>query len=156
MTQPSSLDPNQIVQYKYDDALRADRVVLVGGENINISASLDADAIGKAIASHILIPEQKVSNEIQQLSIPTIIKETSIEKIEVPVIIKETEIKLVEVPKVIIEKQIEIKEIQVPVVTQEVKIIEIYRDKFSSLEKILLAAQVVAMIFVAISYLIKK
>lgn len=148
----SNYDPNQITQMRFDDVLCADRVTLVGGEAINITASVDSQAIGEAIAKNIKL-DNNSNKDVQVINVPQVIVERVVERIEVPTIIKETEFKEIQVP--IIVKEFEIKEVHIPVVTQEVKIIEVYRDRFSTLEKYLLASQTVAMIFVAISYLIK-
>ncbi len=166
MRKPSNYDPVQISQMKFDDEICADRVTLVGGEGLNISASIDSKELGKSIADNIKldnnsnkevqvinVPQIIVEHKVERVEIPTIITERVIERIEIPVIIKEIEYK--EIPIPIVTRELEIKEVHIPVVTQEVKVIEVYRDRFSTLEKYLLASQTLAMIFVAISYLIK-
>lgn len=106
----TSLDFNQYSARMYDSEKDAQRVVLVGGENLTINADISSQSQSSKI-------------EIREIKVPEIIKQIEIKETKVPEIIKEIEIREIKVPEII--REVQIKEIQVPVVTQELKIIEV-------------------------------
>ncbi len=115
----SNADEYQISNRCFDDKMDAQRVILVGGGNVSITA--DTSNIGKEIFESLKSLELKpiVLKELQIQEVPVIIKE--IEKVEVPVIIKEIQI----VEKQIVVKETIYKEINIPTIIPKIEVIRI-------------------------------
>jgi hypothetical protein len=107
MTNFTTRDPNQISKHEHCEANDAKRVVIVGGENLN----LNIDKVD--------VPMPEV------IKVPEIVKETSVIEIEKPVYIKETEIVTIEKPIEIIKKELQVEKIEIPVIVKETEIVEV-------------------------------
>lgn len=96
----------------------ADRVILVGGEKLDIS--IDSDKIANAIKEALQGESYKLQDNVKQSEIQIIEKNVfipKIERVEIPVIIKEIEYKTIEIPVITerittVEKPIYIKEVE--------------------------------------------
>jgi len=116
----SQLDTDQIIKKRFDASMDADRVILVGGEKLDIS--IDSDKIANAIKDSLSNINQSSKSEIQIIEKNVFIPK--IERVEVPVIIKEIEYKTIEIPFiteriVTVEKPIYIKEIEFKEIIKE-------------------------------------
>ena len=158
----TQLDADQIMKKKFDETHDADRVILVGGEKIELT--IDSDKIGNQIGEVLnkQIKEwQKNSsqpqlNQLQQIDKNIFIPK--IERVEVPTIIKQIEYK--EIEKNVYIPQIEYKTIEIPVITERVITVEkpIVIEKFREVPKwqmICIFLQTAAVIGLFISHLTK-
>jgi len=150
----TQLDTDQIHKRKFDDNLDADRVVLVGGDNIRIT--VDTDQITNSIKDGLknIKIDQKESN-IQIIEKNVFIPQIEIREIEKQVIVKEIEyrtievIKYIEVPKII--------EYEKPIVVQEIKTIEVLKDRdYPFILKFAAILQAVSIVALLIINLLKK
>lgn len=117
--QMTSLDTNQLPRYTYDEEYNAQRVIIVGGEDLSPFKESGVNSL----------PGQKNEARIEYIPV------TTVEKIEIPTIIKEIEVRTIEIPIIVVETKIleiekriivtEYKEIQVPVIVKEYKEIEV-------------------------------
>ena len=142
---PSQQDMNQYSAREHDTENDAKRVIIVGGEGINIQADIKIPE-----AQVIEIPT--IIKEIERIEIPVIIKEVEIRTIEVPVIIKETQVITVEKPIIttIYEK------IEVPViVNQPGPTVEKVKESFPLVIKIILGIQALCSVFQVINCYLK-
>lgn len=147
----TSLDPHQIAQYKYDDERRADRVILVGGEKLNINADLGGlEAKVQELSSSLkllsnTVPPMQNAPEVKIVEVPKIevVKQVQYKEIEKPVIVKQVEYKEVQVPVIVTDKQIV--EVEKPVLVE--KLID-----FPIWLKLCLAIQTLAIIAIAIKH----
>lgn len=108
----SHLDPNQISTLEHDDKMDAKRVILVGGEklDININEEKLVGAIKEGISSiQQSIHQNENIQQIQTVEKNVFIPQIEIREIEKQVFIPQIEYKTIEVP--IIIKEIEFKEI---------------------------------------------
>jgi len=132
----SQLDTNQIINRKFDESQDADRVVLVGGEKLELS--IDSDKIAAAVKEGIslsnfrfgpeYIPKLDLPAQIQSIEKNVFIPQIEIKTIEVPVIIKEIEYKEIirEVP-IYIEK---IVTVEVPIIVKEIEFKEVIKERY--------------------------
>lgn len=148
----TQLDTDQIMKKKFNESLDADRVYLVGGENLNFS--MDSDKIAQAVKeglSHIEFnkePKSQVEFVEKHIFIPKI----EIKEIEKQVFIPQIEYKTIEVP-VIIEKIVTIEK---PVVIKEIEFKEVYREKeVPKWQRVCIIMQTIAVLGLFISHLIK-
>lgn len=140
MRNPSSRDPNQIVQYSHDEKNNAQRVMVVGGD-----FGL-ADAIKEGLKDlKFQQPEfpkffqdekEVIVKQYEVLEVPRIIKEQEIKIIEVPKVIFET--KLIEIDKPFIVKETEVKVIEQQIIVREVKDIDNVLKKLMIIQAITL------------------
>lgn len=124
----TQLDTDQIMKKKFDESLDADRVILVGGEKLELS--IDSDKIANAVKEglktvYFNAPKQETK---EHYSAPQIIEKNvfipKIERIEVPII--RTEYKTIEIP-VITEKIIYVDK---PIIVKEYEIREIVKERY--------------------------
>lgn len=115
--QLTSLDNDQIARYVYSEKDNANRVTIVGMDNITLEPKIDLGKLEQTLAS------QK-ELKIERIEVPQIIHtvETKVEKISVPVPIIQKEIQIVTVEKVILQDRVV--EVKVPVIIKDVE----YRD----------------------------
>lgn len=122
----SDMDPSQITRATHDESLNAQRVTLVGLDNLVIEPKIDFSSLS--------LPKQE-SPEIRviETKVPVVVTETRIERIEVPVILVrekivevprerlvfQDKVQMIEVP--VFTKEVEYREIQVPVITERLK-----------------------------------
>lgn len=152
----TGLDSSQIPRYTFDEENNATRVVIAGDFNIG-------EAIKENLKNLKIEAPIQSSNNIEQISIPVIVKELEIKEIEKPVIVKELEIK--EVEKIVVVQQLEIKEVEKPIIVTEYKTVEvpvivkekevqvIYMDKFNY--KLLFIIQLLTLGLIVVSKFIK-
>jgi hypothetical protein len=155
----SQLDTNQIINRKFDESQDADRVILVGGEKLEIS--IDSDKIANAVKEG-LNNFNFMSENVAKLDTPTqfqsieknvFIPQIEIKTIEVPVIVKEIEYREIEKP-IYIEKVVTIEK---PVVIKEIEIKEVFRERYYPLEmKLAAIVQAVCMVALLLISLLKK
>jgi len=148
------LDPNQIVTLEHDDQFDAKRVILVGGEKLDIS--IDQDRLVNAIKDGLsLIKFENVQNSQPMIDIPTIIQTPQIEyrTIEVPTIIKEIEYRTIEVP-VITERIVTIEK---PIIIKEIEFKELIKERhYPKVMQICAIVQAIGVIALLIINLLKK
>lgn len=104
----TQLDTNQVINRKFDPDNDADRVILVGGEKVEIS--IDQDKMVQAIKDGLSNIKIDNNQPVQQA--------TQIQVIEKNVFIPQIEIR--EIEKQVIVPQIEYRTIEIPVVTERV------------------------------------
>ena len=141
----TDIDPSQIARYKYSSKYNADRVVIVGGEGLNIQAN---------------IPDQKV--QIVEIEKPFIVKEIEIREVEKLVIVEKE--KIIEIEKPVVVKEIQLVEVirEIPVYQEKVITVsvpqivekEVFRD-YPKLIQIVLIVQAVAILGLLILNLVK-
>lgn len=143
MSKLTSLDNNQIQRYSFNEELMANRVELVGSDNITVN--IDTKPLEEAIKAGFEHSQSINFNE-------SIKKEIEYREIKIPEIIKE--VKIVEVPKYIITKEIEQIEVQKTIFVPEVKIIEIekpiYITKTEYVDKIILQKEIINLNYILI------
>ena len=118
-------DANQVIKYEHDETANAKRVVLVGGEKLDIT--VDSDKISQSIKEslenlEIKMPEITTLNrnsEIKTVEVPVIIPEVKIVEIDKPIITKEVQV--IEVEKPVIIKETTVEKIEIPVITKEIE-----------------------------------
>ena len=127
----TQLDTDQIIKKKFDESYDAERVILVGGEKLELS--IDSDKIVNAVReglSGISLPINQSSGEFKIINVPTkenvFIPQLEIKEIQVPVIIKEIEYREIEKP-IYIEKVITIEK---PVIIREIEFKEIEKERY--------------------------
>lgn len=146
----TQLDPNQVTRAEHDSSYDAKRVVLVGGEKLDIS--IDSDKIANAI---------KDALNFQGLITPVESHEPhfNVITVEKQVFIPQIEYKTIEVPVII--KEIEYREIEKPVYITEYKTIEVGTSNESMLKevpilfKVLLGGHALTWLGLLISHFIK-
>jgi len=112
-TNLSQLDHNQLVQREHDQSNDAKRVVIVGGEKLDIS--IDSDKIAQAVKdgmANIKFPKDDRIGDAFNLI-----------EVEKQVFIPQIEYRTIEVP--VIVKEIQYREIEKPVYITEYKTIEV-------------------------------
>jgi hypothetical protein len=154
----SQLDTDQIIKKVFQEDLEANRVVLVGGEKININ--VDSAQIGKSLGDVLkeymrdysapqLISAPYIEEHAQE---PIVVTVKEIERIEIPTIITQIEYRTIEVP-VLIEK---IVTVEVPIVIKEVEFKEIIKERdFPNWYKICFILQTIVVCSILISRFIK-
>lgn len=152
----TQLDTNQIIQATFDEKQDAQRVILVGGEKLDIK--VDSNKIAEAIKDslkNITVPSHNdwpLTNNFMPVEIERNVFIPQIQKIEIPTIIKEIEYKTVEIP-VIVEKIVYIDK---PVFIKEIEFKEIYKEKeFPLWHKICTMVQTIVVIGLLLSHFIK-
>lgn len=149
----TQLDTDQIIKKKFDESNDADRVILVGGEKLELS--IDSDKIAAAVKdglNGISLTANQNSGEIQIITVP--VKENifipELQVIEKQVFIPQIEYRTIEVP-VITEKIVTIEK---PIIIKEIeyKQIEIEKERFYPLVikvcTIIQAVAIVAMLLI--------
>ena len=113
----SQKDVAQIEKYEHDDELCAKRVMIVGGEKLEVS--IDSDKIASALASAIAL------NPIEKQESEHICKcEIKIVEVPAPFAIPATpQVITIKEPQVVIQHQVE--KIEVPVIVKEYEKVEI-------------------------------
>jgi hypothetical protein len=166
----TQLDPNQVSRAEHDSLNDAKRVILVGGEKLDIS--IDSDKIAKSISDtlagtlnfqgpiesyepqlNVITVEKQVfvpQIEYKTLEVPVIIKEIEYQEKEVEKLVYITEYKIIEVP--VIVKEIEYKTLEVPVIVKEYIKEE---NKVPMWVKILLSGHGLTLLGLLISHFIK-
>jgi hypothetical protein len=133
-TNLSLLDTDQIIKKKFDETHDADRVMLVGGEKLELT--IDSDKIANAV-KEALSDFKFMSETTPKLDIPTQIQSTEkivfvpqieYKTVEVPVYIEKIQYKTIEVP-VIVEK-IEYRTVEVPVIIKEIEFREVIKERY--------------------------
>lgn len=126
----TQLDTDQIIKKKFDESHDAERVILVGGEKLELF--IDSDKIANAVKEGLgtfTFPADRIGGEIQIINVPTkenvFIPQLEIKEIQVPVIIKEIEYREIEKP-IYIEKIITVEK---PVVIKEIEFKEIEKER---------------------------
>lgn len=127
------LDTDQIIKKKFDESMDAERVIIVGGEKLELS--IDSDKIANAVKeglSGLKIgesskPEQYNvrQQEIQYVEKQVFLPQIEIKTIEVPVIIKEIEYREIEKP-IYIEKIVTVEK---PIVIKETEFKEVIKER---------------------------
>lgn len=127
----SSLDPNQITTKEHDESLDAKRVVLVGGEKLNIT--LDETKLVEAVKqglNSLTLPQNQTSGEIQVINVPTkenvFIPHIEIKEIEKQVIVPQIEYRTIEIP-VVTERIVTVEK---PIVIKEIEFKEIVKERY--------------------------
>jgi hypothetical protein len=153
----SQLDTDQIIKRKFDEAIDADRVILVGGEKLELSIDSNkiAEAVKEALSDFKFMPETRAKVElpaqIQSILVPQIEYKT----LEVPVIIKQIEYK--EIEKIVYIPQIEYKTIEVPIIVKEIEFKEIIKERYYPLTiKVATIIQAFCMMTLLLLNLLKK
>jgi hypothetical protein len=151
----SLLDTDQIIKKKFDESHDADRVILVGGEKLELS--IDSDKIAAAVKEGISLsnfkfgPEYIAKPDLQPQIQSIIVPQIEYKTIEIPVYYKEIEYKTIEVPVII--KEIEYKEIEKQVIVKEIE----YKEQYYPLTmKIAAIFQALALGALLLTYLLKK
>lgn len=159
----SQLDTNQIINRKFDESCDADRVILVGGEKLELSIDSDkiANAVKDGLSNFKFMPETiakvdlqtQIQRDIQVIEKNVFIPQIEIKTIEVPVIVKEIEYKTVEIP-VYIEKLVTIEK---PVIIKEIEFKEVFKERYYPLTiKIAAIVQAFCMAALLLINLLKK
>lgn len=162
----SALDPHQMLHRTFDDTIDAQRVVIVGNENIG---QMIAQSVSEALKNTTFdigplvtpapVPAQDVVGhyELKEIKVPEIIREVQI--VQVPQIVKEIEYREVEKTVIVTEY----KTIEVPVVIKEIEVIEkpvviVERvtAEFPKFFKALIVIQTIASILFTLMFLLKK
>lgn len=155
----SMLDTDQIIKKKFDESHDADRVILVGGEKLELS--IDSDKIANAVKEGLSnfrfmpenIPKVDLQPQIQSIKENVFIPQIEIKTIEVPVIIKEIEYREIEKP-IYIEKIITVEK---PVVIKEIEFKEVYKERYYPLTmKLAAIIQAVCMVGILLINLLRK
>jgi hypothetical protein len=157
----SHQDPNQIVTLEHDSSMDAKRVIIVGGEKLDIS--VDSDKIVDAIK----IGLQGLSNtdfskpaspsytpkEIQIIEKNVFIPQIEIREIEKQVFIPQIEYRTIEIP-VITERIVTIEK---PVIIKETEFKEIIKERhYPKVIQICAVIQAVGVICLIIMNMLKK
>jgi hypothetical protein len=146
-TNLTQLDPNQVTRAEHDSLYDAKRVILVGGEKLDIS--IDSNKIADAVKDALNFQGLIESNE-PHFNVITVEKQVFIPQIEY---------KIIEVP--VIVKEIEYREIEKPVYITEYKTLEISTSNESMLKevpmlfKVLLGGHALTWLGLLISHFIK-
>jgi hypothetical protein len=110
----TQLDNAQLPRYMYDAENQAQRVVLVGGSDIQINAQVQQ--------------QPQIETRIEKIEVPVIVKELSVQQVNVPVIIKEVQIERIEIP--VIVKEVELRVVKTDVVVTKHEVIQIEKPIF--------------------------
>lgn len=155
------LDTDQIMKKKFDETYDADRVVLVGGDKIELTVDSNkiASAIGDSITStlgSINFGNFGKASSVAEKNI--FIPQVEIKTIEIPTIIKEIEYR--EIEKIVYVPQIEYKTIEIPVISERIITVDrpIVIEKVREVpkwQKICFIIQTIAVIGLFISHLTK-
>lgn len=153
----SQLDTDQIVKRRFDESKDADRVILVGGEKLELTIDSDkiANAVKEGLSDFKFVPENRpivdLLPQIQTVYVPQIEYKT----IEVPVIVKEIEYK--EIERIVYIPQIEYKTVEVPVIIKEIEFKEVIKERYYPLTiKIATVTQAFCMIALLLINLLRK
>lgn len=148
----TQLDTDQIVKKKFDESLDADRVYLVGGDNLNFSIDSDkiAQAVKEGLNSIKFTSESKSQVEFVEKYI--FIPKIEIKEIEKQIFIPQIEYRTIEVP-VITEKIVTIEK---PIIIKEIEFKEVYIEKeVPKWHKVCILLQTSAIIGLLIGHFIK-
>lgn len=122
----SSLDPNQMMHRTFDEHQDAQRVILVGGENLTLNADMQQQNTQEVRVIEIEKPIIIKEKEIVYVDKIQVVVEKQIEYVERPIIVKEQI--FVEKPVIVYERQIEY--VDRPVIIEKAKEIQIeYVDR---------------------------
>lgn len=155
------LDPNQIATLEYDSLNDAKRVIIVGGEKIDMS--IDQDKLINAVKEGLsnirfenvqeAVPTVPLAREIQTIEKNIFIPQIEIREIEKQVFIPQIEYKTIEVP-VIIEKIVTVEK---PIVIKEIEFREIVKERYyPKVMQICAVVQAIGVIALLIINLLKK
>lgn len=154
----SLVDPDQAVRYVFDDKLKANRVVIVGSDNQDITDSIK-EAVKLGLKD---IKIDLTNNKEPQVTERIIEKLVEIPKIEyvekIVVVEKPTDIKIVEIPqKPIIVHNTEVIQVEKPIYIDRFNDREVikYVQK-STFEKIISVLQITLMAAIVAIQLFKK
>ncbi len=111
----TNLDSHQITAYGFDEEKRAHRMVLVGSDNLNITANIDTSKKEDPIVI--------TNTEIKVIEVPKIITETIYKEIDKPIIIEKE--KIIEVIKEVPVEKIVYKEIDKPIIIEKTEYKEV-------------------------------
>jgi|ERR1019366_523603 hypothetical protein len=137
----SLLDTDQIIKMKFDETMDADRVMLVGGEKLELSIDSDkiANAIKESLSDFKFMSENRVKvdlqPQIQSVENVVFVPQIEYKTLEVPVIVTQIEYK--EIEKIVYIPQIEYKTIEIPVITERIVTLErpVYITEFKEIVK---------------------
>lgn len=153
------LDTDQIIKKKFDESMDAERVVLVGGEKLELTIDSDkiANAVKEGLSNFNFNPENGVKVDLQpQFQIVeknVFIPQIEIKTIEVPVIIKEIEYREIEKP-IYIEKIITIEK---PIYIKETEFKEVIKERhYPFVIKVASIVQAICMVCLLLISLLKK
>lgn len=144
----SQLDPNQMLAREHDASHDAKRVILVGGEKIDLQ--VDSNKIAEAIKHGIMEMTIGIGSK-ETTEKQVIVPQIEYRTIEVPVIIKETEYKTIEIP-VITERIVTIEK---PVIITEYKEIIKNSNEIPLWIKLAIAGQSILILGIILSHFIK-
>ncbi len=151
----SQLDPNQISTKEHDSTLDAKRVILVGGENLNISVNEDklVDAIKDGLRTIKIDSTPALSAEKEIVEKHVFIPQIEIREIEKHIYVPQIEYRTIEVP-VVTERIVTIER---PVIIKETEFKEIVKERhYPKLMQICAVIQALGVIFLLILNVIKK
>jgi hypothetical protein len=153
----SQLDVDQMNKRTFQEDVDAQRVILVGGGDIQVN--VDTSKIEKAMQNAISnikldmkMPEMNNKIEEKHIFIPQI----QIKEIEKPIFIKEIEIREIQVPVII--KETQFKEIEKTIIVTEYKTIEVpvfSSHKKSNYDKFLMVMQTLLAVGLLIKLILK-
>lgn len=126
----TSLDPDQIVRYSYDEESNASRVVIVGSDLSDFKEQLKQSLQN-------IFPVETSQVQVQTENKPVV--QVEYREIEKPIIIKEKDIEIKEIEKqvpIIVEK-IEYREIEKPILIKEIQYLEVEKPIIVEKEKFL-------------------
>lgn len=153
------LDTDQIVKRKFDEAIDADRVIIVG-QDFSIDSDKIAQAVKDGLSKFNFVSENipkvdlqaQIQRDIQIVEKNVFIPQIEIREIEKQVFVPQIEYKTIEVP-VITERVVTVDR---PVIIREIEIKEIITERnYPFLMKISAVVQIVGIIGLLI-YLFKK
>lgn len=150
------LDPNQIATLEFDAKMDAKRVIIVGGEKIDISINEDklVNAVKEGL-SNIKFDSSQPQTQIQTVEIEknVFIPQIEIREIEKIVYIPQIEYKTIEIP-VITERIVTVEK---PVIIRETEFKEIIKERhYPKVMQICAIVQAIGVIALLIINLLKK
>jgi len=157
--QLTQLDTNQVIRACFEEGMDAQRVMLVGGEKLDIT--IDSDKITEAIKDglkNIKLPQTDwpLTNNLMPVEIErnVFIPTIEVKTIEIPTIIQHTEYKTIEIPMIVekivyIDKPIFIKE-------TEIKTIEVEKHFYPNILKVTAIIQATVMVCILLMNFFRK
>ena len=144
----TDIDKDQLPKYTYSQKHNAQRVIMVGGENIQIEAKFPENFNMEPKIIHVEKPVIVKEIELREVEKPVIIEREKISFVDRPVIVKEIEVREIvkEVP-VYLERIVEVEK---PVIIEKEKFIE-----FPKWLKLVFILQSIAMFGIFVLKLIK-
>lgn len=147
----TQLDTDQIHKLTFDESIDAQRVILVGGEKLDIQ--IDEQNFLNAIKDGLKLIKIDTSNKSELTVIEKNVFIPKIERIEVPTIITQIEYKEIEKP-VIIEKIVTIEK---PIIIKEIQQVEVIKERYYPfIIKLTAVLQTVAVLGLLLINLLKK